>query len=118
MTNLWRRLTASRAEQEAQELQREVEQHRSTPISECERGCEVVVSGTVSSVSMRPKTEVPALEIEVYDGTGRLRVVWLGRRRIPGVDPGRRITVTGRLTSLSDLPTIYNPRYELKPSAS
>lgn len=116
MTSLWRRLTKSRAEQEAEELQRESSEGPATAISACVPGEPVVVSGTVRSLTVRPKTEVPALEIELYDGTGRLKVIWLGRRRIAGIDPGRRLTVTGRLTSLTSIPTIYNPRYELKPT--
>lgn len=114
MTSLWRRLTASRAEQEAEELQRESSGCRS--ICDCSPGDAVLVSGTVRSLTVRPKTQVPALEIELYDGTGRVRVVWLGRRRIAGIDPGRRLTVTGRLTALDGVWTIYNPRYELKPA--
>ena len=59
----------------------------------------------------------PALEVELYDGSGSISVVWLGRRRIPGIDPGRRMVVHGRLTCATENPTIYNPRYELKPMA-
>lgn len=115
MTSVWRRLTASRAEQEAEELQRETSD-ACRAICDCMPGDSVMVSGTVRSLTVRPKTQVPALEIELYDGTGRVRVVWLGRRRIPGIDPGRRLTVTGRLTALDGVSTIYNPRYELQPA--
>jgi hypothetical protein len=67
-------------------------------------------------MTIRPRSTVPALEIDLYDGSGSLTVVWLGRRRIPGIDPGRSMTVRGRLTCNTDRPTIYNPRYELKPT--
>ncbi len=67
-------------------------------------------------MTIRPRSTVPALEIELYDGSGSVSVVWLGRRRIPGIDPGRKITVRGRLTCNTARPTIYNPRYELKPT--
>ena len=115
--SLWRRLTASRAEQEADELQRQAEAERSTPICDCRHGELATVSGTIRSVTVRPKEQAPALEAEVYDGSGALRVVWLGRRRIPGIDPGRRVTVHGRITCPQSEPTIFNPRYELKPTA-
>ncbi len=52
----------------------------------------------------------------LYDGSGSVTVIWLGRRRIPGIDAGRTIVVRGRLTCNTDNPTIYNPRYELKPT--
>ena len=71
----------------------------------------------VRSVTIRPQGKTPALEIELYDGSGSVTVVWLGRRRIPGIDAGRTIVVRGRLTCNTDNPTIYNPRYELKPTA-
>jgi hypothetical protein len=69
----------------------------------------------VRSMTIRPRSTVPALEIDLYDGSGSVTVVWLGRRRIPGIDPGRKLTVRGRLTCNTEEPTIYNPRYELKP---
>ena len=55
--------------------------------------------------------------IELYDGSGTITVVWLGRRAIPGIDPGRTMVVCGRLTCNTENPTIYNPKYELKPTA-
>lgn len=90
----------------------------STRIDCCTPGSQVTVRGMVRSMTLRPKSTVPALEIELYDGSGSVRVVWLGRRRIPGIEPGRGMVVTGRLTCNTDLPTIFNPRYELKPVSS
>ena len=114
--SLWRRITASRAQQEAEELQRQAQAEHSTPIAACGHGDLATVSGTIRSVTVRPKAQTPALEVEVYDGTGAVRVVWLGRRRISGIDPGRRVTVHGRITCPAEMPTIFNPRYELKPA--
>lgn len=114
--SLWRRLTASRAQQEAEELQLQAQAEHSTPISACRHGELATVSGTIRAVTVRPKQQTPALEVEVYDGSGAVRVVWLGRRRIAGIDPGRRVTVHGRITCPGTEPTIFNPRYELKPT--
>ena len=113
---LWRRLTASRAQQEAEELQREAQADDAMPIGSCRHGDLASVSGTIRTVTVRPRTQTPALEVELYDGSGALRVVWLGRRTIPGIDPGRRLTVHGRITCPGDQPTLFNPRYELKPT--
>jgi RecG-like helicase len=55
------------------------------------------------------------LEIEVSDETGRLTVVWLGRRAISGIEAGRRIIVKGRLTHGVARPVIHNPTYQLRP---
>jgi hypothetical protein len=43
----------------------------------------------------------------------RLRVVWLGRRRIPGVDAGTELRLQGMVTVRDGLPTMFNPRYAI-----
>lgn len=43
----------------------------------------------------------------------RLRVVWLGRRRIPGIDAGTELRLQGMVTMRDGLPTMFNPRYEI-----
>jgi hypothetical protein len=40
--------------------------------------------------------------------------VWLGRRRIAGVEPGRQVEVTGRIGVQDGVRIMYNPRYELR----
>ncbi|MUH46026.1 MAG: DNA-binding protein [Actinobacteria bacterium] len=114
----WNRLTRSREQQEAHELQQENVERECLRICDCAPGDRVTIAGTVRSMTLRPKANVPALEIELYDGSGSVHVVWLGRRRIPGIGPGRRLVVTGRLTQLTGEPILYNPRYELKPLAA
>jgi hypothetical protein len=44
---------------------------------------------------------------------GRLRVVWLGRRRVPGIDAGTEVRLEGMLSTVQGLPTMFNPRYEI-----
>jgi len=75
------------------------------------------VCGTLRSVTLRPRAGVPALVAELYDGTGSLAIVWLGRRQIAGVEPGRRMRVYGRVTESEGRAVLFNPRYELMPSA-
>lgn len=74
---------------------------------------QVRLRGTLRTVTLRPRGGVPALEADLYDGTEPLTVVWLGRRRIAGIEPGRSIEVTGRIGRFDGVRTIYNPRYEL-----
>ena len=76
---------------------------------------QVVVNGVLRTVTLRPRGGVPALEAELDDGTGVITVVWLGRRRIAGVDPGRSITVAGCIGRQGGVPIMFNPRYELRP---
>ena len=71
------------------------------------------VRGTLRTVTLRPRGGVPALEAELYDGSGVLTLIWLGRRRIAGIEPGRSIEVRGRIGRQHNLRVMYNPRYEL-----
>ncbi len=75
----------------------------------------VVVQGTLKTVTLRPRGGVPALEAELYDGTGSISLVWLGRRRIGGIAPGTGIRVEGRIGLQDDTRVMYNPRYALRP---
>ena len=75
----------------------------------------VTVQGVVRTVTLRPRGGVPALEAELYDGSDVLIVIWLGRRQIAGIAPGRSMRVTGRIGGDVGHRTIYNPRYELMP---
>ena len=75
----------------------------------------VRLRGTLRTVTLPPRGGVPALEAELYDGTGSLTVIWLGRRTIAGVTPGRSVEVQGRIGRHDGQRIIYNPRYELMP---
>lgn len=117
-SNWWTRLTRTRTEAEAAEL-RQVSGAESDPtvrrIDCCRPGEPVVVSGLVRSLTLPALGQAPSVEIELDDGSGCIRVIWLGRRRIPGIEAGRAMVIRGRLTCNTDHPTVYNPRYELKP---
>ena len=86
-----------------------------TSIAELPLRQRATVCGTLRSVTLRPRAGVPALEAELYDGTGCLSVVWLGRRRIAGIEPGRRLRVHGMVTENEGQRAVFNPRYELVP---
>ncbi|MEH3033150.1 MAG: OB-fold nucleic acid binding domain-containing protein [Aeromicrobium erythreum] len=72
------------------------------------------VHGVVRSVTVRPAGDTQALEVELYDGSGSVTLVWLGRCSIQGVSPGRKLTAEGRFGIRgTDERVVYNPRYEL-----
>lgn len=73
----------------------------------------VTLRGSVRTVTLRPRGGVPALETDLFDGSGVITIVWLGRRRIAGIDPGRALQVQGRIGVHDGVRVIYNPRYEL-----
>lgn len=71
--------------------------------------------GELRSVTTRPASDgACALEAQLYDGSAQVTLVWLGRRRIVGIEPGRRLTVHGRIGRRGDAYVLYNPRYELE----
>lgn len=74
----------------------------------------VDLQGSLRTVTLRPRGGVPALEAELYDGSGVITVIWLGRRRIAGIEPGRAIKVEGRIGVQDKMRVIFNPRYELR----
>ena len=110
------RLTADDHELARQELQDEAELAGATAVTKCSRGEPVCVAGTLKSVTLRPRAGVPTLEAELYDGTGSVTLIWLGRRRIGGIECGRSLVARGRLTTHDGRPTLYNAEYELRPS--
>ena len=65
-------------------------------------------------MTLRPRGGVPALEAELYDGSALITLVWLGRRRIAGIEAGRAIKVVGRVGTQNKVRVMFNPRYELR----
>ncbi len=109
-----RRLAASEAELEAEDLERESAESGCTPARACARGQLVTVSGRLRTVVYTPRTNLPTLEADLFDGTDLVTLVWLGRRHIAGIEPGRMLTVRGRVAVRDDRKVIYNPYYELE----
>lgn len=105
---------ASPGREEALELQRDTEKSGLVAIKDAPSREIVTVQGTLRTVTLRPRGGVPALEAELYDGSDTITVLWLGRRRIAGVYPGRAIQITGRIGEYENNRIMYNPRYDLK----
>ena len=119
--DLWHSLTWSQERIEAEELLRRVgssSESGVTPVAQCEVGETVTIEGVVHSISLRPQAITPALEVDLYDGSGHVQVIWLGRRSIPGIQAGRSLVVVGRMTRMGEQCTIFNPKYRLLPMAS
>ena len=114
----WRRvqsrLLASSEELEAQELLTETRQAGAVPMSDVVPGVVARVHGVVSTITFRPRQVLPLLEVDLYDGSGGISLVWLGRRRLSGIEPGRALTASGRVVSYRGRAAIFNPRYTLR----
>ena len=114
--SLLHRLTASTQRLDAAALESEVEKQK-LPCAKINTLCEgqpAVVTGRLRSVTYSPTENVPIVEAELFDGTSTVTLVWLGRRRIAGIEPGRRILARGRVGRYNDQLAIFNPWYELK----
>ncbi|MET0628308.1 MAG: OB-fold nucleic acid binding domain-containing protein [Acidimicrobiia bacterium] len=73
----------------------------------------VRVGGEIRSVRIVPRAGAPALEVTVSDGRGSVVAVFLGRRKIAGLSPGRKVALQGVVAQAATRATITNPAYEL-----
>jgi hypothetical protein len=106
---------ANSSDQHARDLREEHRQDGGLSIADAPDRELVVLTGTLRTVTLRPRGGVPALEAELFDGSDALTVVWLGRRRITGIAPGRGLRIEGRIGVQDKTRIMFNPRYELLP---
>lgn len=115
---LFRGLTADAEELDAEDLQEDVGRTGCSTVASCTRGEHVTVTGRLRSVVYTPRETAPTVEAELYDGSGSIRLIWLGRRRIAGIEPGRSLVARGRLAQQDGEFVLYNPWYELRAAGS
>lgn len=116
MGRLLDRLGRDQASVEADEVARECARPGCVRIADLTRCGVAQVTGTVHSLAVPPRETRPELRIELYDGSGILELIWLGRRSIAGIAPGSYLTVTGRVAGEDDRMVMYNPGYDLLPA--
>src|ERR1700678_1832333 len=115
LRRLSRRLTEDPEQLDCEELTDEVTNTGAQRVIDCQRGQEVTMVGTLRSVECNGKGCAGGVRAELFDGSDTVTLVWLGQRRIPGIDPGRHRLVRGRLGKLENgAKAIYNPRYEIQ----
>ncbi|MCU1456919.1 MAG: ATP-dependent helicase RecG [Actinomycetia bacterium] len=69
--------------------------------------------GEIRSIRIVPRAGADALEVAFTDGRGSATAVFLGRRKIAGLTPGRRMLVEGVAGTDSGRTVIVNPIYTL-----
>ena len=106
---------ANSTDQHARDLRETYAESGVATIAEAPDRERVRLRGTLRTVTLRPRGGVPALEAELFDGTGVIVVVWLGRRRRSGISPRRSMEIQGRIGAHEGQRIMYNPRYELMP---
>ncbi len=114
LRGLLHRLTASEQELESEDLRRGSERAGCACADTVKRGELVTVAGRLRTVVYTPRTNLPTLEADLYDGTDVITLVFLGRRQIPGIEPGRGLFAKGRVALRDGRKVIYNPHYELE----
>ena len=70
------------------------------------------LAGVVRRITVRPLEGNESVEALLYDGTGELTVVWMGRRSIPGLRLGTRIVVEGLPAEQRGERRVVNPSFE------
>jgi hypothetical protein len=80
-----------------------------TPIAALQPRQRARVTGRVRSVRVQAGAGVPSIECTIADSTGQLMLIFQGRRRVPGIEPGARITVEGMVGERGRRVAMINP---------
>jgi len=112
------RLTSPEHVLDAERRQEEAVEQGGTPVGRCADRQQVCVVGQLRTVTIQPRGQSPALQAELWDGSGTVDLVWIGRRKIVGIEPGRVLRAEGRITLREGRRVMFNPRYELRPATS
>ena len=84
-----------------------------TPIAAVSPRQRVRVAGRVKSVRVQPRAGSPNLECVLTDGSGGLLLVFQGRPKIAGIEPGARLVAEGMVGTWGRRPAMLNPSFEL-----
>ena len=109
------RVTASNEDLADDDLQRSSFNAGVSTIAEARMRSRASLQGRIEVLTLNPRGTNRWLEAELRDGTGAVTLIWMGRRRIPGLRAGRRISVEGMITEADGRRVIYNPRYTVLP---
>ncbi|HEU5152421.1 MAG TPA: OB-fold nucleic acid binding domain-containing protein [Iamia sp.] len=118
LSRLRRSLARSTDELHAEALQARFAAAGTAPIAEAPDRGAVRIRGEVAGLQVVPRAGAPALEVTLDDGTGRAVVVFTGRTRVGGLDPGRAVEAIGMARRAGGRLVLLNPEYRLLRSGS
>jgi hypothetical protein len=72
-------------------------------------------AGEITAVRIVPRAGADALEVTVSDGRASVIAVFLGRRKIAAMSPGRRLVAEGVAVARGPERLVYNPWYRFMP---
>jgi RecG-like helicase len=83
------------------------------PIGEVRWRTHARIKGRIRSLRVQPWANVATLECVVVDDTGGLLLVFLGRRRVAGVELGRSVIAEGMVGNQRGYLAMLNPEIQL-----
>jgi hypothetical protein len=81
-------------------------------ITEARPRTRLKLAGIVRRITVRPVEGFESLEAVLWDGTGEVSAVWMGRRHITGLALGSRLVVQGIVGKERGALRIVNPTFE------
>ncbi|MDQ2781529.1 MAG: amino acid permease [Actinomycetota bacterium] len=82
-------------------------------IAEASHRHRAVLQGRIRSVESSSIAASPTFKVELCDESGGVTLLFYGRRRIAGLEPGTVVRVEGRVASRHGYLAMANPSYEL-----
>ncbi len=113
LKNLRKKLSQSIDDIEDERLQGRSADLGVTRIADAAMRAPIIVGGEVQGLQVVPRAGSASLEVTIGDGSGRAVAVFTGRRRLSGVDCGRRVLIEGVAREERGRILIVNPSYTI-----
>ena len=113
LKNLRKKFTESIDDHDKHRLQVRLADLGVVPIGEAPTRTPVILAGEVQGLQVVPRAGSPSLEVTISDGSGRAVAVFTGRRRLAGVDCGRRLVIEGVGRTEHNRILVVNPSYTI-----
>ncbi len=85
-----------------------------TPIDEVRCRQNAKIHGRIQAIRVEPLGGAPSLECTLADETGKVAIVFFGRRKIDGITIGATVTIEGMAIDHHGRLAVVNPIYELR----
>lgn len=89
-----------------------------TPIGELVYRKRSRIAGRIHSMRVQPWSGVSTLECTLVDGSGAVKIVFLGRRTVAGLEIGTKLVVEGMVGKHDGRLAVINPTYDLFEAAT
>jgi sorbitol-specific phosphotransferase system component IIBC len=115
LRDLLNRGSQTKEELVAERLSEQFEELHLTSIEDLPMRQRVETCGEIRRMSVKPRAGIPAVEVEINDGTGDLTLIFYGRSHVPGIGHNRALTVSGVAFHEGSRRVMLNPAYRLLP---